>query len=1131
MSRWTLRLASRHWVILLVSVVAAMILASSYLTQVRVLEASLLEQESLRLRERLSLEQNQLDLLTAADNRLALRRQVSAMALYTGLRHAFLVGPDAQVLASLSRADVGRSLEQALDARPDLVGDARESLLKGKTSVIDVAVTREAGTLLVGQVPIQDGSRLAVVADLEYPRTQRVVALENELIRETVVLVVVMVILTAFLHLIWFRRAQRLVKVLDSIGMGQLQLRADMKGADELAFIGRAADKMAERLQEDQQSLRQMQELINRSPAVVIEWEPAPGWPILKISESVSQWGYAPADLTETRLPYLQLIHPDDLTRIESEVGEKANSREDVFVQEYRIRCADGRWAWLEDRTRFDRDDRGHLRRITGVLMDITDRREAQRAQREQADQMRRFFDLPFIGMAISDPVTKTWVQVNDRLCQILGYRRDELVGASWAEMTHPDDLVSNVALFDEVVRGQRDGYQLAKRFVRKDGSVVDVEMDVRAVREADGSLRHLFTTVEDVTERKRAQQLVAQSEHRLREAQRIARMGHWEIEVATGATHWSDETYRIHGFDPADPAPVFDRAMLLVHPQDKERLVQAFDRLTAHQQAFEADYRIVLPDGQPRHLHVKAEPVVEFGQVRRLVGTVQDVTDLVEARQARDRLGLVLESTTDLVSMTDADGEAFYFNRAARDFWGMSDETPLDSVLHRIHRPEVARYIAEVAIPAAIRDGVWRGETPTLAADGREVPMSQLIMAHRDSEGKVLYLSTMMRDISDVKQAAREIEQRGEMLQQAESIARLGSWTLDLEKQELRWSSQMFINVGLPVADQPPSMEGFCARIHPDDVAQVRAAIDLTQQGQDVPEVIFRTHPDHGPLRWLRRTVRRVDRSAQGLAPRYMGTLLDITEAVHSEERLRDINQELEQRVAERTEQLSRINKELESFTYSVSHDLKAPLRGIDGYSQLLEEEYGSRLDEEARQFLRRIRRGVQQMGDLITDLLDYSRMERRTMERHDVELQPLVDQMLEFHSADIERLGTQVINHVEPMHLAIDRDGLAVALRNLIGNAIKFSQDRQPPQIEIGAHAENGKKHIWVRDNGVGFDMKYHDRIFGIFQRLHRSEEYAGTGVGLAMVAKTVERMGGRVWAESVPGQGATFHMEFPD
>lgn len=151
--------------------------------------------------------------------------------------------------------------------------------------------------------------------------------------------------------------------------------------------------------------------------------------------------------------------------------------------------------------------------------------------------------------------------------------------------------------------------------------------------------------------------------------------------------------------------------------------------------------------------------------------------------------------------------------------------------------------------------------------------------------------------------------------------------------------------------------------------------------------------------------------------------------------------------------------------------------------------------------------------------------------MEREDVALLPLADQMLELYAADIERLGTRVVNHVEPIHLAIDREGLSVALRNLIGNAIKFSRDSQPPEIEIGASAENGKTHIWVRDNGIGFDMKYYDRIFGMFQRLHRSEDYAGTGVGLAMVAKAVERMGGRVWAESEPGQGSTFHMEFSE
>jgi PAS domain S-box-containing protein len=1133
MSRWALGLASRHWVLLLVALVAVLILSSNHYTQSRAMETALLEQESIRLRERLNLEQTQLDLQTSAGNRLALLRQVGALDLYTGLRHAVLVDADGLVTASLSRSDLGGAWREVVGRKTDVGASVREALLSRlPLGAIEVTAVRADGApYLLGQVPVQDGSRLWVVVDLDHPRTQRLVALERQLVREAVVVGVAMLLLAALLHLIWFRRAQRLARVLDAIGMGELELRAGMKGSDELAFVARAADRMAERLHEDQRNLRHMHELINRSPAVVIEWAPEPGWPILQVSDAVTQWGYAPADLVDTRLPYLQLIHPQDLTRIEAEVSQKANAREDVFVQEYRIRCADGRWAWLEDRTRFDRDERGRLTRITGVLLDVTQRREAQQVLMQQAEQIRGFFELPFIGMAISDPSTKTWVQVNDRLCQILGYRRDELVGASWAAMTHPDDLVSNVALFDEVVRGQRDGYQLSKRFVRKDGSTVDVEMDVRAVRESDGSLRHLFTTVEDVTERKRARELIEQSEQRLREAQRIARLGHWEIEIASGATHWSDETFRIHGCDPEAAAPSFDDAMQLVHPQDREQLVCVFGQLTEQHQPIEADYRIVLADGVMKHLHVNAQPVIEFGQLRRLVGTVQDMTELIEARQARDRLGLVLESTTDLVSISSSDGKAFFFNRAARNFWCITDETPLDSVLHRVHRPEVARFIAEVAIPVAIRDGVWRGETPTLAADGREVPMSQLIMAHRDAEGQLLYLSTIMRDISEIKKAAREIEQRGEMLQQAESIARLGSWTMDLEQNELRWSAQMFINMGLPVAERPPSIDGFCARIHPDDVPQVRAAIDMTQQGQDVPEVVFRTHPEHGPIRWLRRTVRRIDRSAQGLAPRYIGTLLEITEAVQSEVKLRDINQELEQRVAERTEQLSRTNRELESFTYSVSHDLKAPLRGIDGYSQLLEEDYGPKLGEEGRQFLRRIRRGAQQMGDLINDLLEYSRMERRTMERQEVQLQPLVDEMLDIHASDIERLGTRVVRQVEPLHLAVDREGLALALRNLIGNAIKFSRDSTPPEVEVGARSENGSKHIWVRDNGVGFDMKYHDRIFGIFQRLHRTEEFAGTGVGLAMVAKAVERMGGRIWAESSPGQGATFHIEFPE
>lgn len=1131
MSLFLARLGGRHYLILLMAVVATVVMAFAYWSQVRSLESALIEQESLRLRERLSLEQNQLELHISLGNRLASRRQVSALALYNGMREAFLVDEAGQVLASFYRSDMGRPLTRIIQERPS-VPSTLAPLARGiHLDAIDVQILEGSRLVLVGRAPLQDGSRLIVLADLDHPRALRTIGLEKSIWYESVVLVLVMGLLAWMLHLLWFRRAQRLAGVLDAIGRGRLDLRSGMTGHDELALIGRAADRMAQNLHEDQQALRDMKELIDRSPVVMIEWLPEPGWPILNVSGAVSQWGYAPADLMGSHISYLQLIHPDDLSRTEAEVSRHADSTQDVFVQEYRICRADGRWVWLEDRTRFDRDAHGHVVRITGVLMDVTDRHEALRSQQESAEQLRHFFELPFIGMGISHPVSRTWMNVNTRLCQILGYSRREMIGASWETMTHPDDLGANRQLFEELLAGQRDNYQMNKRFLRKSGEPVEVEMDVRAVREPDGTLRHLFTTIQDVTERRKAEADIARSEARLREAQRIARIGNWEVEVASGNTHWSDETFRIHGFRPDDPALPFQRAMELVHKDDAQRLADGFGRLQTEGGAFEADYRIHRPDGQLRHLHFKAEAVMAGGKAERIVGTVQDVTDLVEARQSRDRLAVVLENNSDLVCMTDADGKTFYFNQAARAFWGVTDETTLQQGIPKLHPPEFSRRILQEYIPAAMRDGRWSGETVTIDCHGREVPVLQQIMAHRDDDGHLLYLSTIMRDISDLKRWARQVEEHGQMLQQAEAIASLGSWAYDAQTSELRWSPQTFINVGLPPAERPPSVDDFCARAHPEDAPRLRAAIEQMLRAEEPPEVTFRTHPDLGQVRWLRRTVRRIDRQDQGMAPRFIGTLLDITSVVLAQERLREINQQLEQRVVERTEELRRINRELEAFTYSVSHDLKAPLRGIAGYSQLLDEEHGDKLDEEARQFLRRIRRGVQQMGDLINDLLDYSRMERHAMEREDVALLPLADQMLELYAADIERLGTRVVNHVEPIHLAIDREGLSVALRNLIGNAIKFSRDSQPPEIEIGASAENGKTHIWVRDNGIGFDMKYYDRIFGMFQRLHRSEDYAGTGVGLAMVAKAVERMGGRVWAESEPGQGSTFHMEFSE
>jgi light-regulated signal transduction histidine kinase (bacteriophytochrome) len=241
--------------------------------------------------------------------------------------------------------------------------------------------------------------------------------------------------------------------------------------------------------------------------------------------------------------------------------------------------------------------------------------------------------------------------------------------------------------------------------------------------------------------------------------------------------------------------------------------------------------------------------------------------------------------------------------------------------------------------------------------------------------------------------------------------------------------------------------------------------------------------------------------------------------------ERVRRQAEELEQRVRERTAQLEGVNRELESFSYSVSHDLRAPLRAVDGYALMLEEDFAPRLDDEGRRLLGVVRKEARRMGQLIDDLLEFSRMGRQPPVKREVDMTALAREVVE------EMRGERPAAAVGALPPAgADPAMLRQVWVNLIGNAYKYSAKRGDACVEVGGRREGAENVYWVRDNGAGFDMKYAAKLFGVFQRLHRADEFSGTGVGLAIVQRVVSRHGGRVWAEGRPGEGACFYFTLP-
>jgi PAS domain S-box-containing protein len=397
-------------------------------------------------------------------------------------------------------------------------------------------------------------------------------------------------------------------------------------------------------------------------------------------------------------------------------------------------------------------------------------------------------------------------------------------------------------------------------------------------------------------------------------------------------------------------------------------------------------------------------------------------------------------------------------------------------------------------------------------------------------ADGEVWAVGVIAVDVTDLRRAEAEANRKEELLRFGLEAARLGVWEWDVEVDHVTVSPEATRLLGGRSQARCGPLTSIVEYVEPEDRGLMEGAIRRCAEGLlETTRVTFRARPvRRKPIRWLEIQGRRFD-SPDGRR-RMVGTVADVTVQVEAEERRQRSEQELERRVAERTRELTASNRELEAFSYSVSHDLRAPLRSIDGFALALIDDHGAALPPEAQHYLEIVRSESQRMGQIIDDLLGLARITRSPLTHVEVDVSELAHGIVEGLRRRHPKRDVAVTVQAGMTGVA-DAKLLRIALENLIGNAWKFTGQVTAPRIEVGSEGtEDGRTTFFIRDNGAGFEVAQAGNLFQPFQRLHAGGEFEGHGIGLATVHRIIKRHGGSIWAESCPGRGAVFRWTLP-
>jgi PAS domain S-box-containing protein len=711
----------------------------------------------------------------------------------------------------------------------------------------------------------------------------------------------------------------------------------------------------------------------------------------------------------------------------------------------------------------------------------------------------------------------------------MFGYARSEAIGREMAELILPPSMRDRhrqgLARYLATGNGAVLGKRIEMPALRADGTEFSVELAISRIP-TEGA--PMFTGyLRDITERRRheqEQQAVMASARCLLWYANVCDSGrddlHWDFRPVNEEAAQSflplsippDKSYAI----------AWSESRLL---EDKARMDAYAKQAVREGRSYTQEFRCRNAHGEVRWLRedVRIEP--DGPQRWRAVGVTTDITERKQAEQAlreSETLYRTLgEAVPDFV-WAHGPGDSWYVNQRWREYTGLTQDPPEWLPTDVLHHPDDYPRLVEIWSAARDKGEPYEAEFRFRRHDGvyrwfmaRAVPV-------KDEDGQIVQWIGTTTDIHERKQAEEALSRLAAIVEFSDDAitgktvdGMIMSWNAAAERL-YGYSAEEVIGRRISLLVAPD---------RPDEVPQI---LERIQRGEGV---------DHFETVRVRKDGTLVDvsltfspiRDAAGAITGISTIARDITARKRDEAEIQRLNETLERRVVERTAQLEEANKELEAFSYSVSHDLRAPLRHLSGFAEMLEKRSAALLDETGLRYLQTIRQSARHAGVLVDDLLAFSRMGRTDMRCARVNIQELVEQVR--RDVEPEGEGRTICWGIGALpEVSGDPAMLRLVLRNLMSNAIKYTRPRSEAEVGIGCEEQAGETVFWVRDNGVGFDMQYVDKLFGVFQRLHSTDQFEGTGIGLANVRRIIQRHGGRTWAEGTVDGGATFYFSLP-